>query len=34
MACRKLTIRQVDSQPFKATHIEIIDELYNPHTFQ
>ena len=31
MALRKLTIRKVNGQPFKSTHIEIIDKLYDSH---
>jgi hypothetical protein len=34
MAGRKLTIRQVDCQPFKTTHIEIVNKLNNPHSLQ
>jgi hypothetical protein len=34
MACRKLAISEVDSQPLKTAHIEIIDKLYDLHTFQ
>jgi len=31
MALLKLTVREVNGQPFKSTHIEIIDKLYDSH---
>ncbi len=31
MAFGKLTICKVDCQPFKSTHIEIVDKLYDSH---
>jgi hypothetical protein len=34
MAGCKLAIREVHRQPFKASHIEIIDKLYDSHGVQ
>ena len=31
MTVRELTVREVEYQPFQATHIEIVDELYDAH---